>query len=107
MVSLTTRAADALRTLQAREDARGFGVRVQVVAGGCAGYLYDLTLVEAGDSDDQTFQSEGFTVWVDPRAAPVVDGLVIDFGPTPYGEGFLFRNPRARGECGCGASFEL
>jgi iron-sulfur cluster insertion protein len=106
MVSLTPRAAEALRSLQSAENATQFGVRLQVVAGGCAGYLYDLSLVESAVEGDERFESEGLTVWVDRRAVTVVEGLVIDFGKTPYGEGFVFSNPAARGQCGCGASFE-
>jgi iron-sulfur cluster insertion protein len=107
MVSLTPRAADALRSVQSAKNASGFGIRVQVVAGGCAGYLYDLSLVESGGDGDERFESEGLTVWVDRRAASVIEGLMIDYAQTSYGEGFVFTNPKARGQCGCGASFEL
>lgn len=107
MVSLTARAAETLRALAERDGAAGFGVRVQIVAGGCAGFLYDLSLVEAGADGDEVHQSEGFTLYVDRRAAPLLFGLVIDYGPTESGEGFRFGHPRARGQCGCGASFEV
>ena len=105
VLSLTPRAAGAIRSLQTEENAVGFGLRLQVVAGGCAGYLYDLTLVESGGDDDERVDSEGIVVWIDRRAVRAVAGLVIDYGPTPYGEGFLFQNPSARALCGCGASF--
>jgi iron-sulfur cluster assembly accessory protein len=106
MVSLTPRAAGAIKSLQTAESAFGFGLRLQVVAGGCGGYLYDLTLVESGADGDARFESEGITLWIERRAVQVVEGLVIDFGQTPYGEGFLFQNPMSRGQCACGASFE-
>ncbi len=106
MIALTPRAAEALKSYAAKASAAGFGLRVQLLGGGCSGFLYDLTLVEGGGPQDERVQTEGLTVWVDGRAAPFVEGMVIDFATTEYGPAFLFQNPRARVSCSCGASFE-
>src|SRR4029079_14324947 len=52
---------------------------------------YELMIVEAADRDaDDTVLDEGdFSVVIDPRSAPWVDGTVIDF----VGAGFEITNP--------------
>jgi iron-sulfur cluster assembly accessory protein len=105
VVSLTPAAADQVRAAQAENGISGYGLRVQIVGGGCEGFLYDLLYVDAPEADDRVFETEGQRIFVDARSLTVLDGLVIDHGQTPYGAGFLFANPRAQARCGCGASF--
>ena len=105
MISLSQRAAAEIRAAKRAKGIEGFGLRVQVVGGGCEGFLYDLLFSEQADPDDYVFQSEGLEVYVAPKTFPAVDGLTIDYGATGYGEGFVFTNPRARTRCSCGVSF--
>ncbi len=105
MISLTLLAAAELRTALSAKDAEGFGLRVQVVGGGCEGFLYDLLFVDGAEADDVVFESQGLKIFVSRKTLPVVDGLTIDHGKTAYGEGLLFSNPSARSRCSCGASF--
>lgn len=107
MISLTPEAALEIKKVQAAKQIRDFGLKVQVVGGGCAGYLYDLLFVESGSPEDREFESEGVRVFVDPRALAAVDGLTIDHRDTPTGTGFVFVNPRVKSRCACGASFSL
>lgn len=105
MISLTRRAADEIRSALEARGIEGFGLKVQVVGGGCEGFLYDLLFAEAPEPEDEVFESNGVKVFVDRRALAVVKGLTIDHGKTPYGNGFVFDNPSARSRCSCGASF--
>ncbi len=105
MISLSHRAAAEIRAAKRAKGIEGFGLRVQVVGGGCEGFLYDLLFSEQADPDDYVFQSEGLEVYVAPKTFATIDGLTIDYGPTGYGEGFVFTNPRARTRCSCGVSF--
>jgi iron-sulfur cluster assembly protein len=36
-----------------------------------------------------------------------LDGTHLDFAKEGLNEGFLFTNPNANGECGCGESFNV
>jgi iron-sulfur cluster assembly accessory protein len=102
--------AEAVAQIQAALDARGlhgFGLKVQVVGGGCEGFLYDLLYVDGPEPGDAVFESGGVPIYVDARTLPAVDGLRIDHARTPYGEGFTFENPRAASRCSCGASFAV
>jgi iron-sulfur cluster assembly accessory protein len=99
-IRLTADAAAALSGLMAEESASNYGLRIQIVGGGCEGLYYDLDLVAAPADSDDVFTSEGVRVFVDRRARPLLDGTTVDFH-----EGFRFVNPNARRICRCGVSF--
>ena len=105
-IVLTPQAADKVRALMAQPDQEGAtGLRVKVVGGGCSGLTYKLELERASDEKDQVMESEGVTIYVDPKSALFVDGTQIDYHESMMGSGFAFSNPNATGSCGCGTSF--
>jgi iron-sulfur cluster assembly protein len=57
--------------------------------------------------DDCTFQIDGVPVIVDAKSLPLVDGTEIDFQRQGLNASFVFHNPNATGECGCGESFTV
>ena len=67
------------------------------------GYVTEL-VTQAG-SDDTVFEQDGVRVYVDASSLPLVDGTAIDFARQGLGEVFVFDNPNAKAECGCGESF--
>jgi iron-sulfur cluster assembly protein len=103
-LSLTERAADAVRARAQEAEVQGWALRVAVVAGGCNGLTYELYFVERAGPEDAVVEVHGVRVAVDPASAPLLDGTVIDLAGGP---GFIFQNPRARATCSCGASFEM
>ena len=42
-----------------------------------------------------------------PASLPLIDGTVVDFVKQGLNEAFKFQNPKAKGECGCGESFNV
>ncbi len=107
MVQLTQRAADQIQRALGDKGIQPYGLRVQLVGGGCEGFLYDLLYVDLPEPEDRVFESLGVKIFVDPKSFAAVDGLTIDHAATRYGEGFVFTNPRAKKACSCGASFSL
>ena len=105
MISLTAKAASGIRQAMTEKGVPDFGLRIQVVGGGCEGFLYDLLFEHSPQAEDQVFECEGVRLFVDPRALPALEGTVIDVDTTLYGTGFVFQNPRARSHCACRASF--
>lgn len=103
-LTLTERAAKAVKSRAEEADVAGWLLRVAVVAGGCNGLTYDLYFVPEAAAEDATVESFGVRVAVDAASAPLLDGTTIDFSGGPS---FLFDNPRARKRCSCGASFEI
>ncbi len=45
--------------------------------------------------------------WSIPLSLPLIDGTVVDFVKQGLNEAFKFQNPKAKGECGCGESFNV
>ncbi len=107
MISLTPEAALEIKRVLAEKEIGDFGLKVQVVGGGCEGYLYDLLFVDGPEPQDRQFESEGVRLFVDARAIPALDGTTIDHARTSSGLGFVFVNPRAKSQCACGASFSV
>jgi iron-sulfur cluster assembly protein len=103
-VSLTERAAAAIRARAKDAGVDGWLLRIAVVAGGCNGLSYDLFFVQEPGAEDIVVETSGVRVAVDAASAPLLDGTVIDL---PKAESFHFDNPRARKTCSCGASFEV
>lgn len=105
-VTLTSKAAEKVRDLMQQPDNReAHGLRVKVVGGGCSGFNYSLGLERDADAEDEVFESEGITLYVDPKSHLFINGLVIDYQESMMGSGFAFQNPNATGTCGCGTSF--
>jgi iron-sulfur cluster insertion protein len=106
LITLTPRAAEKVRALMSQPDqAEAQGLRVKVVGGGCSGLTYGIALERAPEEHDNVFESEGVTIYLDPKSALFVSGTEIDYHESMMGSGFAFSNPNATGSCGCGTSF--
>ena len=86
---------------------KGVGLRLGVKTTGCSGMAYKLEYVDEASNDDEVFESHGIKVFVDPKSLPYIDGTELDFAREGLNEGFKFRNPNVKDECGCGESFRI
>jgi iron-sulfur cluster assembly protein len=86
---------------------KGVGLRLGVRTTGCSGLAYKLEYADEAKPEDTTFVSHGITVVVDPKSLPYLDGTELDFAREGLNEGFKFRNPNVKDECGCGESFNV
>jgi iron-sulfur cluster assembly protein len=82
------------------------GVRLAVKDGGCNGYEYDIKIANAPKPDDQIVESGSLKVFIDPKSAPLLEGIVVDYIDSLLESGFKFTNPNATDTCGCGKSFQ-
>ncbi len=105
MVQLTPQAAAKFQEMLEGEDRVGYGLRLYVTGGGCAGYSYGMAFAEAPEEGDEVVETQGLRVFVDEESAPLVRGAVIDYAEGITGSGFHISNPNARSTCGCGHSF--
>ena len=105
-VTLTERAAQHVSSFIARRG-KGGGLRLGVRTTGCSGMAYKLEFADAAEPDDQTFESHGVTVLVDPKSLVYIDGTELDFVREGLNEGFKFNNPNEKNRCGCGESFKV
>ena len=105
-ITLTDRAANHVQNYLAKRG-RGVGVRFGVRTTGCSGMAYKLEFVDAVNAEDQTFESRGVKVFVDPKSLVYIDGTELDFVREGLNEGFKFNNPQEKDKCGCGESFNV
>jgi len=105
-VTMTERAARHVAGFIEKRG-RGLGLRVGVRTTGCSGMAYKLEYVDSESPEDQTFESHGVRIYVDPKSLAYVDGTELDFVRDGLNEGFQFNNPREKDRCGCGESFRV
>ena len=104
MITLSSRAADRVRAMQAELNAPNKRLRVFIETGGCSGFQYGMSFDEP-KADDTLLESEGVPVLIDPASLAYLNGSNIDFDDGLHGKGFEIKNPNAASTCGCGKSF--
>jgi iron-sulfur cluster assembly protein len=103
-ITLTPAAAERARRYL-NESPGAVGLRFGVRRTGCSGWGYVIDLAAHIDADDRVFEDAGVRIVVDADSVPLVDGTAIDFRKQGLNAQFVFRNPNADAECGCGESF--
>jgi iron-sulfur cluster assembly protein len=103
-ITLSPAAVERVRRF-ATEHADAIGMRLGVKRTGCSGWGYEVDLARAVGDDDSVFEQDGVKVVVDARSLALIDGTEVDFVRRGLNQEFVFRNPNAAGECGCGESF--
>ncbi len=87
------------------DDPATLGLRFGVKRTGCSGWGYRVDMAREQAADDRVFEQDGVRVLVDADSLELVDGTEIDFVKSGLNHQFVFRNPNAAAECGCGESF--
>jgi iron-sulfur cluster assembly accessory protein len=106
MISLTETALAKVKGIleQEKTSLPDGGLRIYVQGGGCSGFSYGMVLDEVTDGD-QTFETSGVKVIVDPMSLRYLEGAEVDYKEDLMGGGFAIKNPNAASTCGCGHSF--
>jgi len=105
-VTLTEKAANHVQSFLEKRG-KGVGLRVGVRTSGCSGMAYKLEFADATNPDDVQFESHGVKLLIDPKSLPYLEGTELDYTREGLNEGFKFRNPNVKDECGCGESFNV
>lgn len=106
-IHLTERAAQKIRTLLEKEGVSPEvgGLRVGVQGGGCSGLSYAMRLDTQPRDRDKIFEEHGARIFVDPKSFLYLNGTTLEYEDTLMRQGFVFQNPNAARNCGCGSSF--
>lgn len=86
---------------------KGIGIRLGVRTTGCSGLSYVLEFVDEKAEEDVVFESGGVQLIIDPKSLLYLDGTQLDYVKEGLNEGFEFKNPNVKDECGCGESFHI
>src|SRR2546428_8004695 len=107
MIHLTEKAAEKTRGLLAKAGvpAETGGLRVGVQGGGCSGLSYAMRIDTQARDRDKVFEEHGARLFVDPKSFLYLNGTTLEYEETLMRQGFVFRNPNAARNCGCGSSF--
>ena len=105
-ISLTDTAARHVHDYLGQRG-EGVGIRLAVKTTGCSGLMYVIEPVDHPAEEDVRFETQGVRVFIDPKSLIYVDGTEMDYVKQGLNEGFEFRNPNVKAECGCGESFTV
>jgi len=105
-ITLTPNAANHVQRSISKRG-KGVGLRLGVRTSGCSGLAYKLEFADQVNPGDVEFESHGVKVVVDPKSLQYIDGTELDYTREGLNEGFKFRNPKVKDECGCGESFNV
>jgi iron-sulfur cluster assembly protein len=105
-ITLTEAAANRVKSFMENRG-KGVGLRLGVRTTGCSGMAYVLEFADEIADTDHVFEDHGVKVLVDPKSLVYIDGTELDFAREGLNEGFKFRNPNVKDECGCGESFSV
>lgn len=103
-LQLTEAAAERIaHFLALDENAKGFRVAIKKM--GCSGWGYDVSIAHEIGDEDVVLEDRGIQLIVPQTALDKIQGTTIDFEKQGINQIFVYRNPNATGECGCGESF--
>jgi iron-sulfur cluster assembly protein len=105
-ITLTDRAAERVRSFLTKRGS-GIGLRLGVKKTGCSGFAFTVNYADEISDGDVVFDVGDVKVVVDEESLQYIDGTQVDFVREGLNEAFKFRNPMAKGECGCGESFNI
>ncbi len=104
-VTLTAKAVEMIKDAIQREGLDGYGIRVGVMGGGCAGFQYSMDFEKEPKDGDMAVEQDGIKLFIDPMSSMYLQGVTVDYVVGLQGAGFKFNTPNARTTCGCGSSF--
>ena len=105
-VTMTPDAADRIQSFIVNRG-KGLGLRLGIKTTGCSGLAYVMEFVDELNEDDTLFSISDVNIIIDGKSLVYLDGIEVDFVKEGLKEGFKFTNPNAKGECGCGESFNV
>ena len=104
-IQITAAAEAEFKSLLADKDlGPEYGLRVGIKGGGCYGFSYLLGFDKKSEKDME-FDFGGMKVFMEKSHSMYLMGMEIDFHNDLNNRGFIFNNPNASTNCGCGNSF--
>ena len=104
VIQVTPKAVEKIRQAFAKQGVTG-ALRLGVLGGGCSGLSYQFKFDTKERPTDKVFEFDGVKVVVDPKSLLYLHGMTLDYKESLMQSGFVFENPNAQKNCGCGTSF--
>jgi len=103
-VTVTPKAVEKIRAAFQKQGVVG-GLRLGVLGGGCSGLSYQFKFDPKPRATDKVMTFDDVQVFIDPKSLVFLDGMTLDWKDSLIHSGFVFENPNAKKNCGCGSSF--
>jgi len=103
-ITLTDAASDKIKALIAADKKEGWGLRIALVAGGCSGFQYELSLNEKALDNEKEYNIKGVKLFITAEHLDKMSGSEVDYVDGLQGAGFKVNNPNVTKSCGCGSS---
>jgi len=87
------------------QDALAVGFKINIKKKGCSGWEYEVEIPHELKNDDVISVDKGIKLIANKETLAIIDGTIIDFEQQGINHVFVYKNPNATGECGCGESF--
>ena len=104
-LTITGKASVKIKELLTKNHKETYGLRIQVVKGGCAGKEYKFSFEESPKEGDEVIISGDVKVFVDTESGKYLQGSLVDYLESLEESGFRVSNPNSSHSCGCGKSF--
>lgn len=105
-LSMTEEAAKYVAELLKKDSKpSSWGLKIEVVPGGCAGYKYFMAFQEKAEDDEKTFNFHGVNLFLSPDSIELLGPSTIEYIATLEASGLRVNNPNAVSTCACGKSF--
>jgi len=106
-LTLTASAEQRIADLMAKAPEGTIGVKLSTPRRGCSGLAYSVDYVSEADPMDERIETPAGPFFVDAASVLYLIGSAMDWKEDDFAAGFVFQNPNAKGQCGCGESFTI
>ncbi|HEX8574290.1 MAG TPA: iron-sulfur cluster assembly accessory protein [Allosphingosinicella sp.] len=106
-LTLTPGAEARVAALMARAPEGTIGVKLSTPRRGCSGLAYSVDYVAEASPLDERIDTPGGAFFIDGASVLYLIGSTMDWREDDFTAGFVFENPNAKGQCGCGESFTV
>jgi iron-sulfur cluster assembly accessory protein len=103
MVQVTPEATKYINDLIAKNEKKGYGIRIYLSGMGCSGPQFGMSFQQGKKEGDMEQPADGFSLYYDDETKQLLDECTVDFVETPYGAGLIVNNPNAAGCSTCGS----
>ncbi len=106
-ITLTAAAEQRVADLMSRAPEGAVGVKLSTPRRGCSGLAYSVDYVAEAGPLDERIETPAGPFFVDGPSVLYLIGSTMDWKEDDFTAGFVFENPNAKGQCGCGESFTV
>ncbi len=105
-ITLTPAAKQQMQRALLRRG-KGEGVRIGIRSTGCSGLSYHIEYADHIEDNERIFTEDELKVIIPEKDLPFLDGMQVDYRQEGINTRFVFENPHAKAQCGCGESFTV